>query len=46
MVVITGENPPASSLHPYFDGDGFVRVSNSVFIPDNTLKMCSFDSLN
>ena len=20
MVVITGENPPASSFHPYFDG--------------------------
>ena len=22
MTVVTGENPPASSLHPYSDGDG------------------------
>ena len=21
-IIITGENPPASSLHPYSDGDG------------------------
>ena len=41
MVVITGENPPASSLQQYSDGDG---ISNSVIIRDNTLKVCSCDS--
>ena len=25
MVAITGENPPASSLHPYSDGDGKIE---------------------
>ena len=42
MVVITGENPPGSSLHPYSDD---IRFSNRVIIPD-MLKVCSFDSLN
>ena len=41
MVVInTGENPPAFSIDPYCDGDGSIQISNSIIIPDNTLKVC------
>ena len=45
MVVITGKSLPDSSLHPYCDGDGIFGLA-SVIIPDHTMKVYSFDSLN
>ena len=45
MVIITEKNPPASSFNSYSDGDGIFGLA-SVIIPDNTTKVCSFDSLN